>query len=77
MWKFSGRLLHFCTSERSKDQPPLSLKKADGQAYRNAEMQKSARQFPHSLDLSLQTSTILPLNVQIETTFLTFWNLFR
>ena len=72
MWKFSGGLLHFCTSESAKDQPPLCLKKADGQAFRNDEVQKSAREFPHVLDWSLQTSKILALNVLSKLLFFDF-----
>ena len=30
----------------------FTLKKADGQAFRTAELQKSAREFSHGLDLS-------------------------
>ena len=30
----------------------FTLKKADGQAFRTAEVQKSAREFSHGLDLS-------------------------
>ena len=48
MWKISSGLLHFCTSDSSKNQPHFS-KKANGQAFRSAEVQKSTREFSHGL----------------------------
>ena len=40
-------LADFCTSVLLK-----ALKKTDGQAFRGAEVQKSAREFSHGLDFS-------------------------
>ena len=45
-------LANYCTSKSSKNKPPLSLNKADGQAFRSVEVQKSARNFSHGLDFS-------------------------
>ena len=43
-------LVDFCTSESSKNQPSYH-KKADGQAFRKAEVQKGTREFSDGLDL--------------------------
>ena len=45
LWKFSSRLLHFWSTF-------FTLKKADGQAFRSAEVQMSPREFSHGLDFS-------------------------
>ena len=45
-------LVDFYASESSKNQLFLFKKKQDGQAFRSAEGQKSAREFSHDLDLS-------------------------
>ena len=43
-------LADFYTSESAKNWPPLLQKKANGRAFRSAEVQKFAREFPHGLD---------------------------
>ena len=52
MRTFSSGFLHFYTSESSKNQSSLVLKGANGQTFRSAEMQKSARSFSNGLNLS-------------------------
>ena len=49
-WKFSCILLNFCTSESSKNQPPLKLKK---QMFKLSKVQRSRREFSHGLHLRL------------------------
>ena len=51
MFEMSSGLLNSCTSESSKNQPSYP-KKANGQALRKSEVQKSAREFSHGLNLS-------------------------
>ena len=50
IWKFFSGLLFSRTSESSKNQPSFVFKKADGPAFRSAELQKSARKFSHGLN---------------------------
>ena len=44
-------LVDFFTYESSKNQPPFTLKKVNGQAFRNAEVRKSAGEYSHGLDI--------------------------
>ena len=50
-WKFSSELLHFCTSESSKNQSLFALNEGNGQGFIITEVQKLAREFSHGLDL--------------------------